>query len=62
MICPYCDHQNHLEIDMHSDGYSTSLLECTNCGALLKTNRNTMETINGPDRMFFANRVFVSQG
>jgi len=61
MYCPYCKHQDHLEIDLHSDGFSTTLLECTNCGALLKTNKTNMETVFGPARMFFANEIIAAQ-
>jgi uncharacterized Zn finger protein len=34
MKCPICSNQNRIEIDIHSDGYSDNLLECSNCGAL----------------------------
>lgn len=48
MICPYCQHKNHLEIDMHSDGYSPDLLECSECGALLNLNGEELATVHGP--------------
>ncbi|MDA3902145.1 MAG: CPXCG motif-containing cysteine-rich protein [Desulfuromusa sp.] len=48
MNCPYCDHKNHLEIDMHADGYSSTLLECSECGALLNLKRTNLETVHGP--------------
>lgn len=50
MNCPYCDHQDHLEIDLHSDGFSADILECSECGALLAMKGNTLETIHGPDK------------
>jgi len=61
MYCPYCNHQNHLEINLHADGYSTALLECASCGALLRTNPNNMETVYGPDRKFFAHKIMPTQ-
>lgn len=48
MLCPYCHHKNHLEIDMHSDGYGQDLLECTECGALLSLNGTELKTVHGP--------------
>ncbi|PLY03936.1 MAG: hypothetical protein C0622_03580 [Desulfuromonas sp.] len=48
MICPYCHHKNHLEIDMHSDGYSADLIECSDCGALLNLKGMELETVHGP--------------
>lgn len=48
MNCPYCDHKNHLEIDMHADGYSSTLLECSECGALLNLKQDHLETVHGP--------------
>ena len=50
MICPHCHHKNHLEIDMHSDGYSQDLLECTECGALLNLKGDELDTVHGPTR------------
>ena len=51
MICPCCKHQNHLEIDLHADGFSADLLECSECGALLTTHHQELETIHGPTKI-----------
>lgn len=48
MICPYCHHKNHLEIDMHSDGYADDLIECSECGALLNLKGMELKTVHGP--------------
>lgn len=48
MYCPYCQHQDHLELDLHADGFSGVLLECTECGALLASVGKSMETVHGP--------------
>lgn len=48
MNCPHCGHQDHLEIDLHADGFSADLLECSECGALLTTKGTTLETVHGP--------------
>ena len=48
MNCPYCNHQDHLEINLHADGYSADLLECSECGALLTTKGAMLVTVHGP--------------
>lgn len=49
MLCPYCQHTNHLEIDMHSEGFSSSvMIECADCGALLTLKKSSLDTIHGP--------------
>ncbi len=61
MYCPYCKHQDHLEINLHADGFSADLLECSDCGALLTIRGNALETVFGPDRDFYARQVFPAQ-
>lgn len=51
MNCPYCHHQDHLEIDLHADGFSSNLLECTECGAMLVNTGEKLETVHGPDKL-----------
>ena len=49
MICPVCNHKNHLELDMHSDGYADDLVECIDCGALFRVKgESVLETVHGP--------------
>lgn len=50
MNCPHCDHQDHLEIDLHADGFSADLLECSECGALLTTKGARLETVHVPTK------------
>ncbi len=50
MNCPYCNHQDHLEINLHADGFSADLLECSDCGALLTTKGARLETVHGPSK------------
>jgi len=59
MFCPHCKHQDHLEIDLHADGFSSgALLECSACGALLSMNLNNekLTTLNRP----FAKRAVAA--
>ncbi len=34
MKCPTCGKTSGIEIDMHSDGYVSDLMECSNCETL----------------------------
>ncbi len=52
MHCPHCKHQDHLEIDLHADGFSGILLECSECGALLVAKGRALETVHGPEKPF----------
>lgn len=56
MMCPYCHHKNHLEIDMHCDGYSQDMIECSECGALLNLRGRELETVHGPTSQLHAQR------
>ncbi len=58
MNCPYCKHQDRLEIDLHADGFSADLIECSECGALLTIKSGKLETVHGPDN---ASWVTVAQ-
>lgn len=57
MNCPFCQHHDHLEIDLHSDGYSSDLIECSDCGALLKLTDAIFETVHGPAQPFGASQA-----
>lgn len=57
MNCPYCNHEDHLEVDLHADGFSSNLLECTECGAMLMDVRGKLETVHGPDKLLKADLV-----
>jgi hypothetical protein len=47
---------------MHADGYSSILLECSECGALLKLNHFTLETVHGPVPDAFLAHGFLDRG
>ncbi|MCK4508775.1 MAG: hypothetical protein KAU27_09545 [Desulfuromonadales bacterium] len=50
MKCPYCNHRDHLEIDLHADGFCVGLIECSECGALLTASSIKLETVHGPTK------------
>ena len=57
MNCPYCQHQDHLEIDLHADGFCADLIECSECGTLLVIKGGKLETLHGPAK---SSRVMVA--
>lgn len=57
MKCPNCDHRNHLEIDLHADGFSTDLLECGECGVLLTANGLELEIVRKPSMEFITDKA-----
>jgi hypothetical protein len=46
MTCPICNTRTGIEIDMHSDGYTKDLLECTNCEALWTVTNEGITLLN----------------
>jgi transcriptional regulator NrdR family protein len=34
MKCPNCKHREHVEIDLHADGYAQDARECGDCGCV----------------------------
>jgi hypothetical protein len=34
MKCPQCNKSEHIEIDLHADGFSPDALECGDCGCI----------------------------
>ena len=50
MKCPFCKGREHVEIDLHADGYSQDARECGDCGAVWTFSGAVMKTINLPNR------------
>ncbi len=34
MKCPVCKNREHVEIDLHADGFSQDARECGDCGSI----------------------------
>lgn len=45
MKCPTCKSRKHIEIDLHSDGFSSDLRECGDCGSIWTFSGNVMKVI-----------------
>ena len=49
MKCPLCKSREHIEIDLHSDGFSQNIRECGDCGGVWTFSGKTMKIIKGCD-------------
>ncbi|MBW6512861.1 MAG: hypothetical protein K0A93_12250 [Desulfuromonadaceae bacterium] len=47
-VCPFCHEANHVELDMHSDGFAGDLLECGDCGAVWSGMAADITVLHGP--------------
>jgi len=45
--CPVCHNANHVEIDIHADGFANNLGECGVCGALWSMDKDNSRLIHG---------------
>ena len=47
MKCPMCQSRQHIEIDLHADGFSQDLRECGDCGAIWTFSGRDRKIIKG---------------
>ena len=45
MKCPLCKSREHVEIDLHADGFSQDVRECGDCGAIWTFSGNKLKVI-----------------
>ena len=50
MKCPLCKGREHIEVDLHADGFSTAVRECGDCGAIWTFSEDQRKIIKGNDR------------
>lgn len=47
MKCPLCKAREHVEIDLHADGFAQDARECGDCGAVWTFSGNVIKIIKG---------------
>ena len=47
MKCPLCCNSEHIEIDLHADGYCQDALECGDCGGIWTYSGNELRILKG---------------
>jgi uncharacterized Zn finger protein len=46
MKCPVCNKsENHIEIEVHSNGFAEEIIHCEICGSLWAINHGVMEVV-----------------
>ena len=51
MKCPLCKHREHVEIDLHADGFAQDVRECGDCGAIWTFSGDVIKIIKGSDKV-----------
>jgi len=49
MKCPICKNREHIEIDLHADGFSQDARECGDCGSIWTFSGKVLKLIKGRD-------------
>lgn len=45
MKCPVCKNHEHIDIDLHSDGFTEGIMECPVCGSMWSVNHGVTEIV-----------------
>ena len=53
MMCPVCRNHDHVEIDLHSEGFSEGILECRVCGTVWSVNHGLTEVVKDSQEKSF---------
>ncbi len=53
MKCPVCKSQDHLDIDLHSNGFTEDIMECRVCGTVWSVNHGVTEIVRDPQEKSF---------
>jgi uncharacterized Zn finger protein len=53
MKCPVCKHHEHVDIELHSDGFTEGIMECPICGTMWSVNHGVTEIVRDPQEKSF---------
>ncbi len=53
MKCPVCKSQDHLDLDLHSNGFTEDIMECRVCGTIWSVNHGVTEIVRDPQEKSF---------
>ncbi len=53
MKCPVCKSQDHLDLDLHSNGFTEDIMECRVCGTVWSVNHGVTEIVRDPQERSF---------
>ncbi len=57
MICPVCKHHEQVEIDLHADGFTEGIIECSYCGTIWSVNHGLVEIVKDAQEKSFLEAV-----
>jgi len=53
MKCPVCKSQEHVDIDLHADGFTEGIMECPSCGTIWSVNHGVTEIVKDTQEKSF---------
>ena len=53
MKCPVCKNHEHVDFNLHADGFDEGIIECPNCGTIWSVNHGIIEIVEDPQEKSF---------
>lgn len=53
MKCPVCKNRKQVDLELHSDGFTEGITECSICGTVWSVNHGVTEIIKDPQEKSF---------
>ena len=57
MYCPICKNNEHVDYNLHSDGFASGIMECGICGTVWSFNHDTIKVVHDPQGESFLGEV-----
>ena len=48
MRCPICKHHEHVDLELHAEGFYEGIITCPVCGAVWSVNHGVTEIVKDP--------------
>ena len=57
MNCPICRNNDHIEYNLHSEGFAEGIMECGICGTIWSVNHGSTKIVKDPQEKSFLGAV-----
>ena len=57
MKCPVCNKNEHVDIDLHADGFAEGIMECRVCGSIWSVNHGSAKIVKDAQEHSFLGKV-----
>ncbi len=57
MKCPVCNTYEHIDINLHSDGFDEAISKCPSCGTTWSVNHGLAEVVNDAQANSFLSAI-----